>query len=207
LNRRTYLRLVLAGALLALAANWAWNAFDNFHEVIPGELYRSGQLSAAHLQARARANGIRTVINLRGSNPAEGWYLEEMSASQAGGLVHIDLPIDSLFPTNDELRDLVRALDDCPKPVLVHCQSGIDRTGIASALASLLLDDSSSAERALDQLTWRFGCLPGRKSRENKRDFLLAYDSWLRVKGVTHSRQHFRAWLQQVVQVGDLSHH
>jgi protein tyrosine/serine phosphatase len=190
-----------------VAANWAWNAFDNFHEVIPGELYRSGQLSAAHLHARAQATGIRTIINLRGPNPAEGWYREEISAAQESGLVHIDLPIDSLFPTKDELRDLVHALDDCPKPVLVHCQSGIDRTGIASALASLLLDDSSSAERALDQLTWRFGCLPGRKSRENKRDFLLAYDSWLRIRGVTHSRAYFRAWLQEVVQVGDLRHH
>ena len=91
-----------------------------------------------------------------------------------------------------------------PKPVLIHCQSGIDRTGIAAALACLLLDDSSSTEAALDQLTWRFGCLPWRKSREDKRDFLLAYESWLGARGQTHSRQHFRAWLREVVQIADL---
>lgn len=205
LSRRACLKLFLAALLLAIAANFVWNAFDNFHEVIPAELYRSGQLSAAHLRARARQNGIRTIINLRGPNPGEAWYREERVAALGSGLVHIDLPIDSLFPTKDELRDLANALEDCPKPVLIHCQSGIDRTGIASALACLLLDDSSSPQQALEQLTWRFGCLPGRKSREDKRDFLLAYDAWLRGRDLAHSRGHFRAWLQEVVQIGDLA--
>lgn len=204
-GRRTCLKLVLAALVLATVAPCIWDAFDNFHEVLHAELYRSGQLTGAHLVARAQRNGIRTVINLRGPNPSEAWYRDELDMSEKCGLVHIDLPIDSLFPTKDELRDLAHALEDCPKPVLIHCQSGIDRTGIASALACLLLDDSSSPERALDQLTWRFGCLPGRKSREDKRDFLLAYESWLRGKGLVHRRDHFRAWLQEVVQIGDLA--
>jgi protein tyrosine phosphatase (PTP) superfamily phosphohydrolase (DUF442 family) len=195
---------VLVGLALAAIAGLVWNALDNFHEVIPGELYRSGQLSSSHLRAKTQEKGIRTVINLRGPNPAEPWYSEEIAASRDSQLLHIDLPIDSLFPTRDELRDLAHALEYCPKPVLIHCQSGIDRTGIASALACLLLNDSSSPAQALDQLSWRFGCLPGRKSRENKRDFLLAYESWLRARNLAHSRAHFRTWLSEVVQVSDL---
>lgn len=204
-SRRVCLALALVAFLVAVGADYVWKAFDNFHEVLPGQLYRSGQLSPARLRAHVELNGIRTIINLRGSNPAEDWYRQELAASRGSGLIHIDLPIDSLFPTKDELRDLESALETCPKPVLIHCQSGIDRTGIASALACLLLDDSSTPELALDQLAWQFGCLPGRKSRESKRDFLLAYDMWLRSKGEEHSRVHFRAWLQEVVQVGDLA--
>jgi protein tyrosine phosphatase (PTP) superfamily phosphohydrolase (DUF442 family) len=199
-----WLPLVVAAFFLAAAADYVWKAFDNFHEVLPGQLYRSGQLSASHLRAHMERNGLRTVINLRGPNPSEAWYCEEIAAARGGGMVHIDLPIDSLFPTKDELRDLAHALETCPKPVLIHCQSGIDRTGIASALACLLLDDASSPERALDQLAWQYGCLPGRKSREDKRDFLLAYEAWLRGRQVAHTREHFRTWLREVVQVGDM---
>jgi protein tyrosine phosphatase (PTP) superfamily phosphohydrolase (DUF442 family) len=204
-GRRVWLPLVLTTFLVAVAADYVWNAFDNFHEVLPRTLYRSGQLSPAHLQAHAQINGIHTIINLRGPNPAEEWYRQEVEAARNGGLVHIDLPIDSLFPTKDELRELAQVLESCPKPVLIHCQSGIDRTGIASALACLLLDDSSTPELAIDQLAWQYGCLPGRKSRESKRDFLLAYGTWLRGRGQEHSREHFRAWLQEVVQIGNLA--
>jgi protein tyrosine phosphatase (PTP) superfamily phosphohydrolase (DUF442 family) len=204
-SRRVCLQLIVAAFFVTVAADYVWKALDNFHEVLPGQLYRSGQLSAAHLQAYAGRTGICTIINLRGPNPDEGWYREEIAAAQSGGLVHIDLPIDSLFPTKDEIRDLVDVLETCPKPVLIHCQSGIDRTGIASALACLLLDDSSSPERALDQLSWQFGCLPGRKSREAKRDFLLAYEAWLRGRQQVHSRGRFQTWLQEVVQIGELT--
>ncbi len=196
--------MVLALCLLAAAADYVWKALDNFHEVLPGVLYRSGQLSGGHLQAHGRLQGIRTVINLRGPNPKEDWYREEVAASRIMGIQHIDLPIDSLFPTKEELADLANMLESCPKPVLIHCQSGIDRTGIAAALACLLLDDSSSTAAALDQLSWRFGCLPWRKSREDKRDFLLAYESWLGARSQTHSCQHFRAWLREVVQVTNI---
>jgi protein tyrosine phosphatase (PTP) superfamily phosphohydrolase (DUF442 family) len=183
-----------------VAAHYVWNALDNFHEVIPGQLYRSGQMSAAHLQAVVETNGIRTIVNLRGANPGEAWYRYELEAAQSSGLVHIDLPIDSVFPTKDELRELMQVIETCPKPVLLHCQSGIDRTGIASALACLLLEDPYTPELALGQLTWQYGCLPGSKSRKNTRDFLLAYETWLETHHLTNSRANFHTWLQEQVQ-------
>jgi protein tyrosine phosphatase (PTP) superfamily phosphohydrolase (DUF442 family) len=204
-SKKVCLQLLIAALFAAVAADYVWKAFDNFHEVLPRQLYRSGQLSAAHLHAHVEQNGIRTVINLRGPNPTEAWYREEIAAARSGGLVYVDLPIDSLFPTKEELRELIETLETCPKPVLIHCQSGIDRTGIASALACLLLDDFGTPELALNQLGWQYGCLPGRKSREAKRDFLLAYESWLRSRHLAHCRLHFRTWLQEVVQIGDLA--
>jgi protein tyrosine phosphatase (PTP) superfamily phosphohydrolase (DUF442 family) len=201
-SKRLCLGLLVAALFLAASANYVWRALDNFHEVLPGQLYRSGQLSRSHLQAHAHLNGIRTVINLRGPNQQEDWYREEIAAARDFGLVHVDLPIDSLFPTKPELCQVVDVLETCPKPVLIHCQSGIDRTGIASALACLLLDDTGTPEKALSQLNWRFGCLPGRQSREAKRDFLLAYASWLRTRHVEHNRVQLLTWLRDVIQIG-----
>ena len=160
-----------------------------------------GQLSASSFDEHTQLQGLRTIINLRGPNPAERWYREELAVSQRDGLIHIDLPIDSLFPTKEEIVELMKALKTAPRPILVHCQSGIDRTGIASALACLLLDDSSSAEKALEQLSWQYGSMPWRKSRESKRDFLLAYAAWLHGHQLTHSRKNFQNWLHEVVQI------
>jgi protein tyrosine/serine phosphatase len=46
---------------------------ENFHAVVPGELYRSAQLSGSRLERHIQAEGIRTVINLRGPNPGSAW--------------------------------------------------------------------------------------------------------------------------------------
>ena len=163
---RPWRRAVLLGLLVAISlaygTSFVWKALDNFHEVLPGVLFRSGQLSGSGLDERAQREGLRTIINLRGPNPTEHWYQEELAACDRDGLLHIDLPIDSLFPTKAELAELVHVLQTAPRPILLHCQSGIDRTGIASAFACLLLDDNASVDSALEQLGWQYGSLPWR---------------------------------------------
>ena len=204
-SKRVCLWSVVAASLVAVTAPYVWNALDNFHVVIPGKVYRSGQMSSGHLLARIKANGIRTIVNLRGSNPNEAWYRDEIETAQTSALFHIDLPIDSVWPTRDELRELMQALETCPKPVLLHCQSGIDRTGTASALAELLLDDDCTPELALGQMTWQYGCLPGSKCRKNMSDFLLAYETWLETQHRTTSRANFHTWLDAQVQIAPLA--
>ena len=199
-SKRVCFWLVIFASFATVAAHYVWNALDNFHAVIPGKIYRSGQMSASHLQSHVETSGIRTIVNLRGANPGESWYRDEIESAQSGGLVHIDLPIDSVFPTKNELRELTKVLETCPKPVLLHCQSGIDRTGIASAMACLLLDDDCTPELALGQLTWQYGCLPRSKIRKNTRDFLLVYETWLGTQNLSNSRVNFRTWLQEQVQ-------
>lgn len=46
-------------------------ASGNFHAVIPGEVYRSAQPLGAALARYRNEYGIRTVLNLRGSNERE----------------------------------------------------------------------------------------------------------------------------------------
>lgn len=171
---------------------------ENYHTVLPGRVYRSAQLSPEGLEMHVARYGIKTVINLRGDNPDEEWYRQEQTHAHHLGIEHIDLPIDSFMPSPNEVRILTAILRECRQPILLHCESGIDRTGFASAVAYLLLDDASKPELAAGQLTWMYGCMPGRKSRGTKVAFLEAYEDWLRKNGLSHSREHFLTWIQQV---------
>jgi hypothetical protein len=63
---------------------------DNFHEVVPGTLYRSAQLSANELAAHVRAHAIRSVVNLRAESRDDPWYDSEVVISRDLGLVHLD---------------------------------------------------------------------------------------------------------------------
>lgn len=106
----------------------------NVHEVEPGQLYRSGQLTAAQIRDVAERYGIRSIVNLRGESNAD-WYRDEMAEAKALGLVHIDFKMSATkeLPM-DKAAELEAILKDVPKPVLVHCQGGSDRSGLASAI-------------------------------------------------------------------------
>ena len=39
----------------------------NFHEVVPGRVYRSGQPTAEQLRAWVHRYGLKTIVNLRGT--------------------------------------------------------------------------------------------------------------------------------------------
>jgi len=172
---------------------------ENWHTVVAGSVYRSGQLSPEALQARISVNGLRTVINLRGPNPDLQWYRDERAAADAAGVAHRDFRANSNFaPTKDELRELVNLLDRAARPILMHCESGIDRSGPAAAVSVLLLDPSGSPEEALDELSLLRGHLPWRASTGRHRAFIELYQSWLTSENASHSAAQFRHWALHV---------
>lgn len=165
--RRASLRLakIVSCAVLALAGVvLTINLLGNEHEVDPGHLYRSGQLSGTQLHDYAAEHGIKAVLNLRGPNPGKPWYDEEIRASQADHLVHIDYAISARRDlTPAQMDDLVKILHDAPKPLLVHCNAGADRTGLVSALYEL--DRGQDARQASEQLSVLYGHFPWLGSR------------------------------------------
>ena len=85
--------LVLSIVFVLLAATLCWPGwYDNYHVVIPGELYRSAQMSAPRLQEHIAGDGIRTVINLR-PETNELWHTQEQQACRMGGVAYIDFPL------------------------------------------------------------------------------------------------------------------
>ena len=55
----------------------------NFHTVVPGELYRSAQPTAAMIAEYQQNYGIKTIVNLRGENIGSGWYDAEVAEARS----------------------------------------------------------------------------------------------------------------------------
>lgn len=124
----------------------------NFHTVIPGEFYRSAQPSASQLENYADRFGIKTVINLRGKDDKAAWYNEEIAAAKRLGIQHVDFKMSaSTMVTHDVAQQLVEVMKSAPKPILIHCKAGADRSGIVSAIYSHQIAgfDQDKAERQL----------------------------------------------------------
>lgn len=104
--------------------------YQNFHR-IDDQIYRSSQPTTFTLRKFA-SNGGKTVLSLRGSIEAPYWYQEEETCSRLGLTLHnIQLSATSA-PDPHRLNELIDFLGKCPKPLLIHCKSGADRTGLAT---------------------------------------------------------------------------
>src|SRR6266568_3875273 len=78
---------------------------NNLHEIIPGQAYRSAQLTGKELERVVRTYGIRTVINLRGSCDPLPWFLEECRATHHLGVNQEDICFSSgRQPSTTEVR-------------------------------------------------------------------------------------------------------
>lgn len=198
--RRAWKVALVAGPLLGLAlVTLAWELRENFHTVLPGRVFRSGQPGPESLRGSIARYHLSAVINLRGSNPAEAWYQDECRVAARAGVRHYDVPLDSASPpAAPELGQLIDLLETCPKPVLIHCESGIDRTGLVAAVCVLLLDDAGSPARARAQFSPYYGHLFWRANTIRQLAFVDQYDAWLRRNGYTHSRERFRRWCREV---------
>lgn len=150
---------MVAGVILAILLGYVvWAAATgNFHSVVAGEVYRSAQPSGDTLSRYQRDHGIRTVINLRGENASEAWYQDETATARRLGIRHIDFRISAKRGiTKKEAWRLIEVMRRAPKPLLIHCESGADRTGLASALYVAAV--SRLGERAAEaQLSLRYG--------------------------------------------------
>ncbi len=174
----------------------------NFHQVIEGRLYRAAQPSAASLERYIHAYGIRTVINLRGPNPGEDWFDEEERVAKRCGVDFISVNMSaSDKPQEQNLKLLIETFEQCPTPILLHCTSGSDRSGFASA-CYLLLKTATSLAEARSQLSLRFGHFGwGRAGCLNQ--VLDQYEGWLRTQSLVHHPEHFRHWATAFYQKDD----
>lgn len=110
----------------------------NLREVVPGKVYRSAQPSETQLRKWVNKYGIRTVINLRVKKKKD-IEKEKLTAEKLGiKFMGINLSGKRLV-SSPELMEIVKALKMAQTPVLLHCKSGIDRAGFASALAAMAI--------------------------------------------------------------------
>jgi len=113
----------------------AGDIFYNFHWVVSGEAARAAQAWAGGVGPFLEKRGIAAVINLRGRNDDLSWWQNETKAAAKAGAAHFDAMLDSRkLPTRPMLTDLIAAFDAAPRPFLLKCSGGQDRTSFAAGL-------------------------------------------------------------------------
>lgn len=142
---------------------------QNFFEVDPGKFYRCQQLTPDALKSYVKRFHIKTLINLRGVNETM-WYKSEQDVAQAMGIEFHSIAMSAVvLSTRQDLEQLLKLYDEAPRPILVHCLGGADRTGEAAALWVIEVQKKSK-EEAFKQLAITFG---HRKFVNSAKDFLI----------------------------------
>ena len=99
-------------------------------------------------------------MNLRGRNPEEYWYRKEIKFSAEHNINHYDISLSSSHePAEEDIRELTEIFNNAPRPVLIHCLAGADRSGLAAAMWKVIVDREPKSE-AEKQLSVFFGHLP-----------------------------------------------
>jgi len=138
--RRRYKIVIAVAVCLSLAATGAylyimWYPL-RFGAVVPGSIYRSKQPTASQLGRLVRDKGIRTIVRFRTSRSLASdpkVHAEDRFAAQ-NGLRLVDLALEDP-PFEEGIRRLLEILDDAANhPVLLHCNTGVVRTGVAVAV-------------------------------------------------------------------------
>lgn len=158
--------------LLLVAAYVYVHGSGNYHEVEKGILYRSSWLGAERLERAVSENSIKTVLNLCGDQPGETWYEGERIVAARHGLKFISLGLSANdVPDSAQISRLIEILRDAPKPLLIHCRAGSDRTGLACAL--YLAARGGTLREAHEQLSLYYGHFPFLGSKSVAMDVAL----------------------------------
>jgi protein tyrosine/serine phosphatase len=160
-NKAKWLFIILTAVLFLPASYFIYmEEQGNFHAITPGEAYRSAQLDQDELRHYIRKYNIKSIINFRGKRTGRSWYREELNVCKEFDCrhYHLSLPTDK-SPSRQQVKKLLYLFETAPRPVLLHCKAGADRTGLAAALWKATVDREPKA-LAQKQLSLRFDHFP-----------------------------------------------
>ena len=165
MTRRKKLALFSAGIVASIttclgAYIWSDLSHDNLRVVVPTAAYRAGVMSTNALIGCIEKYGIKSILNLRGESRDREWYRGEMETAEIFNVAHYDFGISARQELTDaEMMKLEQILRDAPKPVLIHCDGGADRSALASAIYLYAIAGKTPEEAERELSPWN-GHLP-----------------------------------------------
>lgn len=127
--------------------------WTNQFEIAPG-VFRSNHPDPARFAA-IRALGMRDVLSLRGLGGNPSILLEKEACAAQGITLHGIALQARAAPSRAQIAELIALFRRLPRPFLMHCKSGADRAGFASAVY-LMVIRGEPVEAARRMLSWRF---------------------------------------------------
>ncbi len=164
-HRRSRPVLLLIPLVVGLCI-WAYSAIRHdfspkrFGVVVPGSLYRSGQLSPRMIKPTLERYSIKVIVDFQGPKDQSSAIEAELVACKELGVEHHFYPLsgDGTGPIEryaDALTTIVET-QRASKPVLIHCSAGTQRTGAAVAFYRMLVErkPASEAYEELSRYDW-----------------------------------------------------
>lgn len=131
---------------------------------LPGGLYRCSNPSPGQIRRYRDKLGIKTIINLRGEDTTRRYALEEQACEDLGiRLVNFKGIWSRSAPNPVAIEEMRRIFESIEYPALIHCKSGADRAGFASALYRMFRLGEPVRE-AMRELDWRYGHIRASKT-------------------------------------------
>ena len=128
---------------------------QNFHRVSK-DIYRSNQPDDDQFESLYTFNGIRSVLNLRENNSDKD-AINAVNKKYKKALTLYEIPLNTGKITEQDLYKILTVIRDAPKPLLIHCWHGSDRTGCAVAAYRIVFENWSVEDAVAELMKPEYG--------------------------------------------------
>ena len=143
----------------------------NFHKV-SDEIYRSAQPDEDEMSSMSTFECIKSVLNLRknhgdkdiiGKRKVKIYKMTDNNDLVLDREVNTlkiklyEIPLEAGKITEADLVRILRAIKDAPKPILIHCRHGSDRTGAVVAACRIVFENWSVDKAVAELKDPKFG--------------------------------------------------
>lgn len=156
----------------------------NFHK-IDDKLFRGAAPDSEEAFKALKENGVDTIIDLRGShstNPEQLKYEEYfsekyLSQNSIPAYHHLEMSAKTP-PTEKQILELFDIIKNAKGKVFIHCKSGIDRTGIMSALYEIQTKGITPEEAFKHMQGFGYNFIHQHGKASIQKDFLFDTSKW-----------------------------
>ena len=173
--------------------------------IVPGKLYRSGQMTADGFRDAIRTLGLKTIVNLQDDVPnpdlPRGFFdrstIKESEVCRELGVRYVLIAPD-LLPRNrmggerpEAVERMLELYDDPANyPMLIHCRAGLHRTGCMAALYRIEYQDWTPEQAADEMGDNGFGDRECTAANDYVFQYVLSYRRGMRLIRQPAAEQH-----------------